>query len=174
MSSSSSPRASREWDEIVFSFQNYEALTSIPPAVTIAESWGRVGEGMNTAPATEIAPAQPRNPSRAARKRDERVRRVVRRIKKHATWLDQPHFATLLYTYGALWVRFVDLNSVKAEPIDDLGRPNAITDQLTRIAGRLGQLAGQLGLSPAAERALRHDAALEANHRKWIDLANAK
>jgi hypothetical protein len=65
----------------------------------------------------------------------------------------------LLYTYGALWVRFVDLNSVKAEPVDDLGRPNAITDQLTRMAEHLGQLAAQLGLSPAAERALRHDAA---------------
>ena len=98
----------------------------------------------------------------------------MRKIRKHAVWLDAPHFATLLYTYGALWVRFVDLNSVKAEPVDDLGRPNAITDQLARIAGRLGQLAAQLGLSPAAERALRHDAALEASHRKWIDLAKAE
>ena len=71
-------------------------------------------------------------------------------------------------------MRFVDLNSVKAEPVDDLGRPNAITDRLTRIAARLGQLAAQLGLSPSAERALKHDASLEANHRKWIDLANAK
>jgi hypothetical protein len=60
---------------------------------------------------------------------------------------------------------------VKAEPIDDLGRPNAITDQLTRVAGRLGQLAAQLDLSPTAERALRHDAALEASHRKWLELA---
>jgi hypothetical protein len=68
-------------------------------------------------------------------------------------------------------VRFVDLNAVKAEPIDDLGRPNAITDQLTRVAGRLGQLAAQLDLSPTAERALRHDAALEASHRKWLELA---
>jgi phenylalanine-4-hydroxylase len=98
----------------------------------------------------------------------------VRKIKKHATWLDQPHFASLLYAYGALFVRFVDLHSVQAEPIDDLGRPNAITDQLTRIAGRFGQLAAQLGLSPSAERALRHDAATEASHRKWLDLADAK
>jgi hypothetical protein len=120
--------------------------------------------------AIELAPRS-RAPSRAVRKRDERVRRVVRKIRKHATWLDQPHFATLLYTYGALWVRFVDLNGVKAEPVDDLGRPNAITDQLTRIAGRLGQLAAQLGLSPAAERALRHDAAIEGQHRKWLELA---
>jgi hypothetical protein len=68
----------------------------------------------------------------------------------------------------------VDLHGVGAEPVDDLGRPNAITDQLTRIAGRLGQLAAQLGLSPAAERALRHDAALEANNSKWVALANGK
>jgi hypothetical protein len=126
---------------------------------------------MSDATATEITPAKPRTPSRATRKRDERVRRVVRKIKKHAIWLDQPHFATLLYTYGALWVRFVDLNGVKAEPVDDLDRPSAITDQLARVAGRLGQLAAQLGLSPTAERALRHDAALEASHRKWLDLA---
>ena len=126
---------------------------------------------MSDATATELAPARPRAPSRAIRKRDGRVRRVVRKIKKHAAWLDQPHFASLLYAYGALFVRFVDLNAVKAEPIDDLSRPNAITDQLTRVAGRLGQLAAQLDLSPTAERALRHDAALEASHRKWLELA---
>jgi hypothetical protein len=125
---------------------------------------------MSDETATKLAPVRSRAPSRAVRKRDERVRRVVRKIRRPATWLDQPHF----YAYGALFVRFVDLHAVEAEPIDDLGRPNAITDQLTRIAGRLGQLAGQLGLSPAAERALRHNAAVEANHRQWIDLANAK
>jgi len=123
------------------------------------------------ATATEIAPARPRTPSRERAARDERVRRAVRKIRKHATWLDQPHFASLLYAYGVLFVRFVDLHAVQAEPVDDLGRPNAITDQLTRIAGRLGQLAAQLGLSPAAERALRHDAALEVSHRKWLALA---
>jgi hypothetical protein len=82
---------------------------------------------MSNEAATELAPARSRTPSRTARKRDERVRRVVQKIRKHATWLHQPHFATLLYTYCALWVRFVDLNSVKAEPVDDLGQPNAIT-----------------------------------------------
>jgi hypothetical protein len=128
---------------------------------------------MSNEAATELAPARSRTPSRAVRKRDERVRRVVRKIKKHATWLDQPHFASLLYAYGALFVRFVDLHSVQAEPVDDLGRPNPITDQLTRVTGRLGQLAAQLGLSPASEKALRHDAALEASHSKWLMLANA-
>jgi len=103
---------------------------------------------------TDLATTQSRIPTRAARKGDERVRRVVRRIKKHATWLNRPHFATPLYTYGALWVRFVDLHSVKAEPVDELGRLNRIADQLTGIAARLAQLAGQLGLSAAAERAM--------------------
>ncbi len=126
---------------------------------------------MNGEKVTELAPARP-TPSRAARKRDERVR-VVRKIRKHATWLEAPHFATLLYTYGALWVRFVDLHGVKAEPVDELGRPNAIADQLTRIAARLGQLAAQLGLSPAAERALRYDAARKVSESRWLALANA-
>ena len=124
--------------------------------------------------ATELTPARSRAPSRKVRKRDERVRRVVRKIRKHATWLDQPHFGSLLYAYGALFVRFVDLHSVEAEPVDDLGRPNPITDQLVRVAGRLGQFAAQLGLSPTAERALRHDAATEASHSKWLALANWK
>ena len=127
---------------------------------------------MSDATAKEIAPARSRTLSRKVRKRDERVRRVVRRIKKHATWLDQPHFGSLLYAYAALFVRFVDLHSVEAEPVDDLGRPNTITDQLTRIAARLGQLAAQLGLSPASEKALRHDAAIEASHSPWLWLAN--
>jgi hypothetical protein len=96
---------------------------------------------------TELAPARSRAPSRKVRKRDERVRRVVRKIRKTR-----------------------DL----AGPATFRGRPNAITDQLTRMAGRLGQLAAQLGLLPSAERALRHDAALEVSHRKWIALADAK
>jgi hypothetical protein len=148
------------------------AARGTTPAAERCASDRTGGEVMSAA--TELAPARSRAPSRAVRKRDERVRRVVRKIKKHAAWLDQPHFASLLYAYGALFVRFVDLHSVQAEPIDDLGRPNAITDQLTRIAGRLGQLAAQLGLSPSAERALRHDAATEASHRKWLDLTDAK
>lgn len=65
------------------------------------------------------------------------------------------------------------MHSVQTEPVDDLGG-QLIVDQLTRLAGRLGQLAGQLGLSPAAERALRHDAAIEVNHRKWLALADGK
>ena len=121
--------------------------------------------------ATELAPGRSRTPSRTVRKRDERVRRVVRKIRKHAVWLGAPHFASLLYAYGVLFVRFVDLHGVGAEPVDDLGRPSANTDQLVRIAGRLGQLAAQLGLSPSAERALRHDAAIEGQHRKWLELA---
>jgi hypothetical protein len=70
-----------------------------------------------------MAPARPRTPSRTVRKRDERVRRVVRKIGKNASWLDAPHFGSLLYAYGALFVRFVDLHGVGAEPVDDLGRP---------------------------------------------------
>jgi hypothetical protein len=54
------------------------------------------------------------------------------------------------------------------------GRPNRIADQLTRIAGRLAQWAGQLGLSPSAERALKHDAAVEAAHAKWLRIADAE
>jgi hypothetical protein len=41
-----------------------------------------------------------------------------------------------------------------------------------RIAGRLSQLAAQLGLSPAAERALRHNAELEAAHARWLRMAD--
>jgi hypothetical protein len=64
---------------------------------------GRTGEVMSAG--TEIAPAKPRTPSRKVRKRDERVRGVVRKIRKHASWLDAPHFASLLYVYGAFFVK---------------------------------------------------------------------
>jgi len=84
---------------------------------------------MSTATATEIAPAKPRTPSRKRAARDERVRPAVRKIRKHATWLDQPHFATMLYVYAALWVRFVDLHSVKAEPwMNSAGRTPSPTN----------------------------------------------
>jgi hypothetical protein len=98
----------------------------------------------------EPAPARPWGPSRTARKRDERVRRVVRTIRKHATWLDAPHFASQLYAYGVLFVRFVDIRSVKAEPWTIWAGRTRSPIQLTRIAGRLGQLAAQPGLSTSA------------------------
>jgi hypothetical protein len=100
---------------------------------------------------TDLATTQSRIPTRAARKRDERVRRVVRRIKKHATWLNRPHFATPLYTYGALWVRFVDLHSVKAEPIDELGWT----------------------ARPQRGRRARHGAVMEADHEQRRRIAAA-
>ena len=57
-------------------------------------------------------------------------------------------------------MRFVDLNSVKAEPVDNLGRPNAITDdQLTRIAGDPGNWPRSLACRQLPS-ARWHDAAL--------------
>lgn len=57
---------------------------------------------MSVETATAVATAKPRALTRAARKRDYRVRRAISRIKKHATWLNESHFQILLYTYGAL------------------------------------------------------------------------
>ena len=58
------------------------AARGTTPAAERCASDRTGGEVMSAT--TELAPARSRAPSRAVRKRDERVRRVVRKIKKHA------------------------------------------------------------------------------------------
>jgi hypothetical protein len=73
-----------------------------------------------------------------------------------------------------LWIRFENLHAANADALDDLGRPHAVNEALARISGKLSQLSRELGLSPVAEKALRLDAATQANHSMWLALANYK
>lgn len=129
---------------------------------------------MSDATATEIAPAQSRTPSRTARKRDERVRRVVARLRRDAPWLQASRYGIQLRAYAIIWVRLENLHAANSDALDELGRPHPVNESLARLAGKLSQLGRELGLSPLAERALHHDVIVQANHRGWIDLAAGK
>ncbi len=126
---------------------------------------------MSTATATEIALARSRTPSRAIRKRDERVRRVVARLRRDAPWLQAPRYGILLRTYAIQWIRYENLHAANGDALDELGKPHPVNDALARIAGKLSQLGRELGLSPVSEKALHQSAIIESSHRKWLDLA---
>jgi hypothetical protein len=129
---------------------------------------------MSDATATEIAPARPQTPSRAARKRDERVRRVVARLRRDAPWLQAPRYGIQLRAYAIIWVRLENLHAANSDALDELGRPHPVNESLTRLAGKLSQLGRELGLSPLAEKALHQDVIVQANHRRWLDLADGR
>jgi hypothetical protein len=128
---------------------------------------------MSEASATEIAPAQSRTPSRV-RKRDERVRRVVARLRRDAPWLQAPRYGIQLRAYAIIWVRLENLHAANSDALDELGRPHPVNESLARLAGKLSQLGRELGLSPLAEKALHHDVIVQANHRRWLDLADGR
>jgi hypothetical protein len=129
--------------------------------------------------ATELAPARPRAPSRAVRKRDERVRRVVRWLKKDATFLDKPRYAPLLRIYAGLTIKYETLlSNINAkygdDLLDELGHAVPALETLQRLAKTCASIGAQLGLAPGAERAMRHSLDVQGSHRKWIDLASAR
>jgi hypothetical protein len=127
---------------------------------------------MSTATATEIAPAQSRTPR--VRKRDERVRRVVARLRRDAPWLQAPRYGIQLRAYAIIWVRLENLHAANSDALDELGRPHPVNESLARLAGKLSQLGRELELSPLAEKALHHDVIVQANHRRWLDLADGR
>ncbi len=81
-----------------------------------------------------------------ARKRDERVRRIISRLRRDAPWLQAPRYGILLPTYSILWIRFENLHAANADALDDLGRPHAVNEAVARINGKLSQLSRELGL----------------------------
>ena len=116
---------------------------------------------MSDATATEITPGQPRTPSRAVRKRDERVRRVVRQIRKDADFLDHPRYTRQLRVYAGLTIKFeILLANVDAKHgdnlLDELGHAVPALETLQRLGkacasigsfgrGGNGESLGQLG-----------------------------
>jgi hypothetical protein len=129
---------------------------------------------MSNATATEIAPARPRAPSRTVRKRDARVRRIIARLRRDAPWLQAPRYGIQLRAYAILWIRFENLHAANSDALDELGRPHPVNEGLARLAGKLSQLGRELGLSPIAEKALHHDVIVQANHCRWLDLADGR
>lgn len=134
---------------------------------------------MSNATATEIAPAQPRTPSRVARKRDERTRRLVRWLKKDATFLDKPRYAPMLRIYAGLTLKYETLLANINERygdnlLDELGHAIPALETLQRLAKTCASIGSQLGLAPAAEQAMRRSIAADVSNSPWLMLANMK
>jgi hypothetical protein len=134
---------------------------------------------MSTASATEIAPARPRTPSRAVRKRDERTRRVVRQIRKDANFLNHPRYTQQLRIYAGLTIKyevlFANITARYGDNlIDELGHAIPALETLQRLGKACASIGAQLGLAPATERNARHNAAAAASNKFWSDLANAE
>jgi hypothetical protein len=134
---------------------------------------------MSNATATEITPARSRTPSRVARKRDERTRRLVRWLKKDATFLDKPRYAPQLRIYAGLTLKYetllANINDRYGDNLlDELGHAIPALETLQRLAKACASIGAQLGLAPAAERAMRHGMSVNADHSKWLWLADYK
>ncbi|MGC1811185.1 MAG: hypothetical protein WA721_14645 [Candidatus Binataceae bacterium] len=97
--------------------------------------------------------------SRAAvkRKRDERVRRRVRLIRREASWLDERKFARLLQRHASLGIIFDQLceNVRRFGLVNDLGEPRAIVDSIRRLGQTLLSFDRELGLTPMSSTAAR-------------------
>jgi hypothetical protein len=129
--------------------------------------------------ATELTPARPRTRSRATRKRDERVRRVVRWLKKDGTFLDKPRYAQQLRIYAGLTLKYETLLANINERygdnlLDEVGHAIPALETLQRLAKTCASIGTQLGLAPGSERAMRHGMSVDADHSPWLRLANKK
>lgn len=133
---------------------------------------------MSNATATEIEPAKPRAPSRVARKRDERTRRLVRWLKRDATFLDKPRYGPMLRIYAGLTLKYetllANINAKYGDNLlDELGNAIPPLETLQRLAKACATIGSQLGLSPGAERAMRHGSGIDPDN-PWLALANRK
>jgi hypothetical protein len=127
--------------------------------------------------ATELTPARPRTPSRAVRKRDERVRRVVRWLKKDATFLDKPRYAQQLRIYAGLTIKYetllANINERYGDSLlDELGHAIPALETLQRLAKARASIGSQLGLSPGSEHAMRRTIAEDVGNSPRVWLAN--
>jgi hypothetical protein len=122
--------------------------------------------------ATEIAPSRSRTPSRTARKRDERVRRVIARLRRDAPWLQAPRYGIQLRAYAILWVRFENLHAANSDALDEMGKPHPVNDALARIAGSYPGLAANSALARLPRRSYTTTVIAQASHAKWIAIAD--
>jgi hypothetical protein len=83
----------------------------------------------------------------------------------------------LLRIYAGLTLKYeILLANVKARYgdnlLDELGHAVPALETLQRLEKACASIGAQLGLSPAAERALRYNAGVAAAHKRWTDLAD--
>lgn len=95
--------------------------------------------------------------SAVKKKRDERIRRRVRLIRREAPWLDERKFAHLLQRHAALGIIFDHLvENVRLHGItNDLGEVRGVVDSIRRMAGTLLSFDKEMCLTPLASSGVR-------------------
>jgi len=104
---------------------------------------------------------------RAARKRDERMRRIIRRARSLASHLDDPIFTPVLQSFARVSLLLGDCYEKLRDGnlIGDNGELRPSIDIIRKLAETQARLARELGLTPATLRSMSRE--------KNVDLASA-
>jgi hypothetical protein len=99
-------------------------------------------------------------------------------LKQDATFLNKPRYAPLLRIYAGLTIKYetllANINAKYGDNLlDELGHAIPALETLQRLAKACASIGTQLGLAPAAERAMRHGSGIDPNNT-WLALANGK
>jgi hypothetical protein len=98
-------------------------------------------------------------------------------LKQDATFLNKPRYAPLLRIYAGLTIKYetllANINAKYGDNLlDELGHAIPALETLQRLAKACASIGTQLGLAPAAERAMRHGSGIDPNNT-WLALATA-
>jgi hypothetical protein len=93
----------------------------------------------------------------------------VRWLKKDATFLDTPRHPPQLRIYAGLTIKYETLLTNINENygdnlLDELGHAIPALETLQRLAKACATIGNQLGLSPGAERAMRHGSGIDPDN----------
>ncbi len=106
---------------------------------------------------TDLPAAQPQTSRTRVRRRDQQIRRFVRRLRTIAPHVDRPEFAPLLRSLAIVTIaiershQFLREREVVSAKTDEL---RSSIDVLGRLISQQAKLAAVLNLTPATLRAL--------------------
>lgn len=108
----------------------------------------------------QLPTARPRMP---ARKRDEQVRRLCRRLRTLAPHLDNPAFAPLIQSYAKVSLLLArGYESLRnGEIVGPDGEMKSSVDAVRRLAETSARLARELGLTPLTLRVLSRERTID-------------
>ncbi|HUY27315.1 MAG TPA: hypothetical protein VMV27_07825 [Candidatus Binataceae bacterium] len=107
---------------------------------------------------TQIATTAPRT-----RKRDQQVRRIIRRLRTLAPHLDNPVFLPTLQSFARVSLMLERGYSFlrAADVVGDDGEIRSSYDSVRRMAETAARLAKELGLTPSTLRAMSREKAVD-------------
>jgi hypothetical protein len=119
--------------------------------------------GVDGSAESAVAPCPAAPPSRRIAKRDMRVRRAVRSIRRLAPHLDDPIFTPLLYGFASICLLLNDSrNKIRGGSlIGDDGELRPSLDTIRRLAETQAKLAEKLGLTPSTLRLFRKERTID-------------